>query len=891
MANNNATFTIVTQVLNKGKGFGMLKADLEAFQKELATAVAESRKFNAKAINFAALSQGFQGIGSAVNQLNQAFTALTKAYSAQIEVETQLAQVMRNTMGATDADIQAIKDLCSAQQALGVVGDEVQLAGAQELATYVTKRETLEKLIPAMNDMVAQQYGYNASAESTVSIATMLGKVMNGQVSALSRYGYSFNDVQAAILKTGTESERAAVLFEVVEESVGGVNAALSTTAMGGLKQFSNAMGDQLETLGSFVVKAMPVITALSTMTMGIAGAGQLIASLKACQGIIAGVNIKLIALKSMALLSGQSLATITAGANTSAVSLRAAAAACGTLKLALRGLLASTVIGVLLAALSVAAEELFESLTGAADAVDNLTDAQRHAAQAESRTRSAVEAGSHARQEAAEKIEIYIARLEGLNGSRAQEATLIDELNSTYGTIFGTYNTAADWLNTLRENSEKYCRQLEIQAQLQAMAANVADLERQKRDLYHNADGSRKELSDENEFGYTSVTYTDPATGQLIPNGRQRVERPGTSELAKANAESARIEAEIAATRARMQELLADMPTIAPVAGEIRHPETSGFNPGATKLEDVENNIKFYQEKLKGATIDTAPAINAEIGRWQALAQAIREAGNNTADLAGADFARDFNLIDITPDATITAKADNGRSVPEFDEQATTLGAILDNISLLRSSLMDMTAEQAGAINDQISHWESLASAIENATEKSAEMGQSARDTCSMVNSAFSMMGSAIGNIGAATDGAAGAWLDYAGGLMGSIGEMIQAIIALATAKSIEASQTGTPFPLNIIALAASMTAVTAAAMKIPKFADGGIAYGPTLGLFGEYAGASTNPEVVAPLDKLQSMLVPSGAAAIPETIKVVADGGDLVAVINTRANRLRRR
>lgn len=42
----------------------------------------------------------------------------------------------------------------------------------------------------------------------------------------------------------------------------------------------------------------------------------------------------------------------------------------------------------------------------------------------------------------------------------------------------------------------------------------------------------------------------------------------------------------------------------------------------------------------------------------------------------------------------------------------------------------------------------------------------------------------------------------------------------------------------------------------KIPMLADGGIAYGDTLARVGEYANARTNPEVIAPLDKLQSML-----------------------------------
>ena len=44
--------------------------------------------------------------------------------------------------------------------------------------------------------------------------------------------------------------------------------------------------------------------------------------------------------------------------------------------------------------------------------------------------------------------------------------------------------------------------------------------------------------------------------------------------------------------------------------------------------------------------------------------------------------------------------------------------------------------------------------------------------------------------------------------------------------------------------------------------FANGGIVSGPTMGLVGEYPGARSNPEVIAPLNKLQNMIGGSGAA-----------------------------
>lgn len=201
------------------------------------------------------LKKAFSAIGIAVSAaaiVNFAKDA-AEAYDQQVESEVRLAQVMRNTMGARNEEIQSILDLTAAQQQLGVVGDEVQLAGAQELATYLSLSSSLETLIPVMNDMAVQQYGYNVTAEETASIATMLGKVMEGQTGALSRYGYYFDEAQENILKFGTEAERAATLAQVVEQSVGGMNAALAATPTGRMKQLSNTLGDIKEQFGQAV--------------------------------------------------------------------------------------------------------------------------------------------------------------------------------------------------------------------------------------------------------------------------------------------------------------------------------------------------------------------------------------------------------------------------------------------------------------------------------------------------------------------------------------------------------------------------------------------------------------------------------------------------------------
>ncbi len=177
---NKSTIAISFKIEDGANGLKTLTMDAKALSQALRSDVTAAEQMTQKLANWSGIAVGIEQLQGVVSNIQSALKGLTDAYAVQIAAETQLATNMRNTMGATAAEIQSIKDLCSAQQKLGVIGDEVQLAGAQELATYLSKKQSLEQLIPVMNDMVAQQYGYSASGENAVNIATMLGKVMDG---------------------------------------------------------------------------------------------------------------------------------------------------------------------------------------------------------------------------------------------------------------------------------------------------------------------------------------------------------------------------------------------------------------------------------------------------------------------------------------------------------------------------------------------------------------------------------------------------------------------------------------------------------------------------------------------------------------------------------------
>lgn len=157
------------------------------------------------------------------------------------QAETKLNTVMKQRMGATNQMIDATKKLTAVQQANGVIADDVQMAGAQQLSTFLNSSKALNTLIPAMNDLATQQNGVAVSSGDMQNIANMIGKAMQGQVGALSRVGITFSDAEAHALKFGTEEQRAATMAQIITNNVGHMNEALAATPAGKMAQMANA--------------------------------------------------------------------------------------------------------------------------------------------------------------------------------------------------------------------------------------------------------------------------------------------------------------------------------------------------------------------------------------------------------------------------------------------------------------------------------------------------------------------------------------------------------------------------------------------------------------------------------------------------------------------------
>lgn len=348
--------------------------------------------------------------------------------------------------------------------------------------------------------------------------------------------------------------------------------------------------------------------------------------------------------------------------------------------------------------------------------------------------------------------------------------------------------------------------------------------------------------------------------------------------------------------------------------AGKATEDNTPLWTEDADTLKEINDNIQILTEKLQNANVDEAAMLNQQIEAWNKKAEAIKNAGK---------------AVDNTP---------------LWKEDANTLEEIGDNIQILNDKLQTATIDEAALINRQIEAWNEKADAIRNAGKEAEKTAVSTSKALQDGWSGIKSIGSSIEGITDALKGNGNAWQLVTGIVDGFIGlyngiQTVVGIIGLltgasashaatkgveavaettastarATAAATDATSSATVIVANKLEAAswkelaaakymaahasipfagfgigagfvASMLAVVAAA-GVPMLAEGGIASGPTLAMVGEYAGASGNPEVIAPLDKLRGMLKEPAGIDFGR-VKFEIKGRTLVGILNKENN-----
>ena len=853
-----STISITFKLDSDGKGFKDLANDAEGLKKVITSTVTEAQQLKGNVINFAALATGIDAAQRSFNQLQAGMQNLADAYAVQEVNETRLATVMQQRMGATAAEIQSIKDLASAQQELGVIGDEVQLSGAQQIATFLNEKASLETLLPAMNNLLAQQKGLSATTQDAISVGNLMGKVMQGQTSALTRVGITFDEAEEKVLKYGTESERAAMLAQVITNNVGNMNAQLAQTESGKQQQLANRLGDIKEQIGGLVNGALPFVTIAAQSTQALASITTLVGGIKTLSTTLYA-SAKAFAVSTAAFVKNK-VATLAAAAAQKVVT--AATTVWTGVQKILNLVLTANPIGLIITAIGALVTAIiaaYNNCEGFRQIVDKVWEAIKPLANAI------------------------------MNGLAKAFEWLVEKCKEAW-----------EWLkNILGLGGKKVEVAVEVSKPKAAPAMDLGETKAKYANYTPTTTGGATTPK------VAAPVWDDNASTLKAITGNIQIL---TDKLQTASVEEAAlINQQIAHWKAKA-DAIED-------AGKAAENNTPLWKEDAATLQDINGNIQILTDKLQTATVEEAALINQQIEAWNAKADAIQNAGKASQS-----------------------------AVPAWKAEASTLKDISANIQILNSQLETATIEEAALINQQIAAWNAKADAIRNAGKEAEKTAMSTSDGLLKGWGAIKGIGNSVQSITDALKGNGNAWQMVVGIVDGFIGlyEGIQTIIGIinlltaasaahattkgveAAAETTEATTRATTAATNAAASAATITAnkLEAASFKelaaaqymaahasipfagfgiamgfttammaavtaagIPMLADGGIASGPTLAMVGEYAGASGNPEVIAPLDKLRGMLAEPAGFDFGK-VKFEIKGRTLVGIIEKEYN-----
>lgn len=339
---------------------------VKQLQQNLEAAKTSNKRFTENLVRLNQLTQMYSNISSAVGSLSGIMNGYIAKANSAAEAQTKLTTIMRQRMGATESDTVAVNEAVAAQTKLGIVGGTVQRSGLQQLATFASQRQTLMTLLPAMNNLLAQQKGLNATSEDAVSVANLMGKALMGNVGALTRVGITLTDHQKELIKTGDEYTRAKTLAEAITDNVGNMNTELAKTDAGQVKKAQMAFAGIEVAIGKLLSPIQGLLNQFGQIGLAINGIVQLYSAVKALVVAMGVANA------ASSVWAARSVMT-TAMTNALAAAFTGASVGATTLKWALRGLAASTGVGIIIALISVGLEKLISHFFSASDASDKL--------------------------------------------------------------------------------------------------------------------------------------------------------------------------------------------------------------------------------------------------------------------------------------------------------------------------------------------------------------------------------------------------------------------------------------------------------------------------------------------------------------------------------------
>lgn len=776
--------------------------------------------------SFGELASALPRVTANAATLGVSIDELMATFATLTGVSGNTAEVSTQLAAIFTALVKPSSEAAKMAEAMGVQFDAAAIKAAGGMQQFLTQLDATVKQYAKSHNMLEQEiYGsLFGSAESLRALIPLTGELKDKFVENIGQMGNAAGTCNEAFGQ-------------------------MSSTGAAQMQILKNIFMSMVEPIGAVASSLRPLMT-------GLISVGQASLYLRSFyQSVVALRNAHVL---STAAAIAHSTATKVLGTVSTATGI-----AVNTLKVAIRGLMIATGVGAAIVGLSMAAEALAGSSNKAAASEKDLAEATKEVDEAE-------EAGTQAAAAARAEIEKDISKLDELIKSKRDTSAAVQELNNKYGEWFGQCSTAQQWYDALIKSSDAYCQQLAYEAQMRVYYERKANLEIQRERV--RAEQTALIESGQDQAGRPMGGFSGlkgagqsryVASKEMLALHQQEADL--TSQI---NEEQKNIDT-TKGLMGKNKPVGTALPKVAPKgsAGSGKTGKTG--KSGSTEEVYLKGELGWYdkqiselnKKRLHLSDPEDVRNLDAQVASLQRAKTYIERMSEFTKEERAQ-----FDAL-MASGTTAVSQVGSGSLVPEIsqDKLLNSIGFSWDDVTKKAKEYFATLKEQDAA--DALQRGQEI-------IEKQKAKFQAATDSVNQLGGSLSSLGSALKV----------PELNVAG-------TFAQAIATMTAGFATATAQSATLGPWAWIAFAATGLAQLAAMISSVKnmntFAEGAIAYGPTVGLFGEYAGAKHNPEVVAPLDRLRQLMPQAGG---PVDVRVRIKERDLYGV-SQKSNRYRRR
>ena len=386
-------------------------------------------------------------LGVSIDELLASFATLTGVSGNTNEVATQMAAIFT-------ALVKPSSEATEMAEKMGIEFNAASIQAAGGLRNFLTQLDASVKEYANANGVLEQQV-----------YAKLFG---------------SAESLRALTPLTNQLAEKFSENVDAMANSAGTINAAyneMSSTGSATTQMLKNQLGAITDVVAGFVGGAMPILSFTSQLGITAMSITSLVKTLKALniqQGIL---TLRSKAGGAAMLLFGLNASRSAAFTRVFSAALKSGAYSATAFKIALKGLMITTVVGAAIVAVT-SVIEYFVNKT------DEATDKTNEFSEAEDAYKNAA---------ASTKVELdkEIKALGDLITAKKDTTDAVNHLNAVYGDLFGSHKTASEWYDTLTRKSQIYVKQIGYEAQAKVLATKLAEKQIELEDNY----AKRREL------------------------------------------------------------------------------------------------------------------------------------------------------------------------------------------------------------------------------------------------------------------------------------------------------------------------------------------------------------------------------------------------------------